>query len=43
MTGKLFRDGKREIGVLGIRVRRSLSLLRKMRGWLAGMVVAGVK
>ena len=34
---KIYPNRGEYFGVLRIRVRRSLNLLRKMRGWLAGM------
>lgn len=34
---KIYPNRDEYFGVLRIRVRRSLNLLRKMRGWLAGM------
>jgi hypothetical protein len=34
---KVYSNRDEYFGVLRIRVRRSLNLLRKMRGWLAGM------
>ena len=35
---KIYLNRNNYYGVLRIRVRKSLNLLRKMRGWLAGMV-----
>lgn len=36
---KIYVNRNNYFGVLRIRVRKSLNLLRKMRGWLAGMQI----